>query len=142
MPGYYQGQYDGIAARVGAELEAWELYRYIEVHMTVVVPGGSTVGTYGGWITGGEHSTLASTHGLGSGQALSLQVVTADGRFVATELGTNDDLFYALRGGGPGKSRESYLTRSKRRHRSFDGSRHLWYRNLRYRQGLLPYLRS
>jgi FAD/FMN-containing dehydrogenase len=75
-----------------------------EYNMTIVVPGGSTVGAYGGWFLGGGHSVLASTYGLGSDQALSLQVVTADGRFVTADPSTNQDLFYALLGGGPGQS--------------------------------------
>ncbi len=105
MPEYNEGPYDDAAARVGAGLEAWELYSYMDKYnMTIVVPGGSTVGAYGGWFLGGGHSVLTSTYGLGSDQALSLQVVTADGRFVTADLNTNSDLFYALRGGGPGQS--------------------------------------
>jgi len=108
MPKYSQGPYQDAAARVGAGLEAWELYAYMDKYnMTIVVPGGSTVGAYGGWFLGGGHSVLASTYGLGSDQALSLQVVTADGRFVTADPTTNTDLFYALRGGGPSKSIKS-----------------------------------
>jgi FAD/FMN-containing dehydrogenase len=103
LPDFKQGEYHGPAARVGAGLEAWELYAYMdEYNMTIVVPGGSTVGAYGGWIAGGGHSTLASIYGLGSDQALSVQVVTADGKFLTASPDENDDLFYALRGGGPG----------------------------------------
>ncbi|PMD39231.1 FAD binding domain-containing protein [Hyaloscypha variabilis F] len=100
---YDQGPYHAAAARVGAGLEAWELYAYMDQYnITIIVPGGSTVGAYGGWFLGGGHSVLASTYGLGSDQALSLQVVTADGRFVTADPSTNQDLFYALLGGGPG----------------------------------------
>jgi FAD/FMN-containing dehydrogenase len=73
-------------------------------NMNIVVPGGSTVGVYGGWFLGGGHSVLASAYGLGSDQALSLQVVTADERFVTADPSSITDLFYALRGGGPGQS--------------------------------------
>jgi FAD/FMN-containing dehydrogenase len=94
---------------VAAGLEAWEMYAYMDQHkMTLVVPGGSTVGAYGGWMAGGGHSTLGSLYGLGSDQALSLQVVTADGRFVTADPDTNTDLYYALRGGGPGTSLSLY----------------------------------
>ncbi len=72
-------------------------------NMTLVVPGGQTVGAYGGWTAGGGHSTLGSLYGLGSDQVLSIDVVTADGRFLTADPETNADLFYALRGGGPGK---------------------------------------
>lgn len=93
-----------MAARVGSGLESWELYPYMDEHeMTLVCPGRYTVGVYGGWIQGGGHSALASIYGMGSDQVLSLEVVTADGRFVTADSEVNSDLFYALRGGGPGE---------------------------------------
>ncbi|CAK7223690.1 hypothetical protein SCUCBS95973_005265 [Sporothrix curviconia] len=95
--------YSGMAARVGVGLEAWELYQYMaRYNMTLVVPGGQTVGAFGGWMAGGGHSSLGSMYGMGSDQVLALQVVTADGRFVTVNATENADLFYALRGGGPG----------------------------------------
>ncbi len=71
--------------------------------MTVLVAGGYTVGAYGGWMTGGGHSALASKYGLGADQPLSINVVTADGGFVTADASQNTDLFYALRGGGGSK---------------------------------------
>ena len=72
--------------------------------MGLVVPAiTTTVGPYGGWMAGGGHSILTSSYGLGSDQVLSLQVVTADGKFLTADPSTNQDLFYALRGGGPSK---------------------------------------
>jgi len=50
----------------------------------------------------GGHSTLVSYHGLGSDQVLSLNAITANGTFVTASPDTNSDLFFALRGGGPG----------------------------------------
>ncbi|KAI0009197.1 FAD-binding domain-containing protein [Xylariaceae sp. FL0662B] len=101
LPQYSIGEYDGMAARVGAGLESWEMFAHMSNHnMTVLVAGGYTVGAYGGWMTGGGHSALASKYGLGADQPLSLQVVTADGRFVTADMNQNTDLFYALRGGG------------------------------------------
>jgi FAD binding domain/Berberine and berberine like len=106
LPNYTQGNYSGMAARVGSGLEAWELYQYMDQYnMTIVVPGGSTVGAYGGWMAGGGHSVLGSYYGLGADQALSIDVVTPDGRFVTADPDNNADLFWALRGGGPGKPR-------------------------------------
>lgn len=104
LPEYTQGEYTGMAARVGSGLESWELYEHMdENEMTLVCPGRYTVGVYGGWIQGGGHSALASLYGMGSDQVLSLEVVTADGRFVTADTEENSDLFYALRGGGPSK---------------------------------------
>jgi hypothetical protein len=106
LPQYTQGEYSGRAARVGAGLESWKLYPLMDTNnMALVAPAGdSTIGVYGGFMQGGGHSVMASYYGLGADQVLSLQVVTADGRFVTADPEINQDLFYALRGGGPGKS--------------------------------------
>jgi FAD/FMN-containing dehydrogenase len=71
-------------------------------NVTIVVPAG-TVGVVGGWFQGGGHSTYTSYYGLGADQILSIEVVTADGRFVTADSNANTDLFWALRGGGGGK---------------------------------------
>ncbi|KAI8628454.1 FAD binding domain-containing protein [Xylariaceae sp. FL1651] len=101
LPEYSIGKYKGMAARVGAGLESWELFAYMaRYNMTVLVAGSYTVGAYGGWMLGGGHSALASTYGMGADQVLSIEVVTADGRFVTADVNQNKDLFFALRGGG------------------------------------------
>ncbi|PKS11445.1 hypothetical protein jhhlp_003209 [Lomentospora prolificans] len=103
LPEYTIGQYTGPAARVGAGLESWEMYNFMdEYNVTFVTPGRYTVGVYGGWFQGGGHNALASWYGMGADQTLSLQVVTAEGKFVTASPEENIDLFYALRGGGPG----------------------------------------
>lgn len=147
LPEYKQGEYKGLAARVGSGLEAWELYHYMDVNnMTVVVPGGSTVGAYGGWMAGGGHSILSSTYGLGSDQPLSLQVITADGRFITADTDTNEDLYHALRGGGPGMSslapREPYSSvvfPLAVAHSANRDNRLIWYRNFCSCQGIPRY---
>lgn len=79
------------------------MYNFMEEHnVTFVTPGRYTVGVYGGWFQGGGHNALASWYGMGADQILSLQVVTAEGKFVTASPEENPDLFYALRGGGPG----------------------------------------
>ncbi|ORY60056.1 uncharacterized protein BCR38DRAFT_350297 [Pseudomassariella vexata] len=103
LPEYTHDKYKGVAAKVSSGIEAWETYDYMDIYnMTLVVPNGYTVGAYGGWMTGGGHSILGSIYGLGADQPLSIQAVTADGKFVTADLNNNPDLFYALRGGGPG----------------------------------------
>ena len=101
---YKIGEYKGPAARIGAGVEAWEAYNAMAAveNFTVVVPLDPTVGYGGGWILGGGHGPLTSLHGLGVDQILSLNVVTADGRFVTASLEQNRELFFALRGGGGG----------------------------------------
>jgi FAD/FMN-containing dehydrogenase len=72
-------------------------------NVTVAVPLDPSVGYGGGWVLGGGHGLLTSVHGLGADQVLSLNVVTADGRFVTADLNQNKELFFALRGGGGSK---------------------------------------
>jgi hypothetical protein len=73
-------------------------------NITVVTSLDPTVGNGGGWVLGGGHGPLTSLRGLGADQVLSLNVVTADGRFITADLNQNQDLFFALRGGGGGES--------------------------------------
>lgn len=80
------------------------MYNFMAANnITLVAPGGSTVGGAGGWLSVAGHSSITSTFGLGADQALSIEVVTADGRAVTADPETNTDLFWALRGGGGGK---------------------------------------
>jgi FAD/FMN-containing dehydrogenase len=97
--------YRGPAARISAGVEAWEAYNAMAAakNVTVVVPLDPTVGYGGGWILGGGHGPLTSLRGLGADQVLSFNVVTADGRFITADADQNQDLFFALRGGGGGK---------------------------------------
>ncbi|KAL2015998.1 hypothetical protein VTK56DRAFT_4466 [Thermocarpiscus australiensis] len=51
----------------------------VKYNMTMMVPGGDTVGAYGGWTAGGGHNFLSSAFGHGADQILAFQAVTADG---------------------------------------------------------------
>lgn len=44
---------------------------------------------------------MTPIHGLGSDQVLSVDIVTPDGRFITADETQNQDLFWAVRGGGP-----------------------------------------
>jgi FAD/FMN-containing dehydrogenase len=43
---------------------------------------------------------IGSLYGIGAGQTLSIQVVTADRSFITASPTSNTDLFWAIRGGG------------------------------------------
>ena len=90
---------------MGAALEQHELHAYMRpANITVLAPGSTTVGAFGGFMQGGGFSTmLTSRLGLMADQVLSLEVVTADGRFVHADPEENEDIFWAIRGGGPSK---------------------------------------
>ncbi|KAK1249091.1 hypothetical protein MKX07_002607 [Trichoderma sp. CBMAI-0711] len=61
-----------------------------------------TVGPSGGWIAGGGHSIFAPVYGLGVDNAIQMKVVLPNGTFVTANRCQNQDLFFALRGGGGG----------------------------------------
>jgi len=69
----------------------------------VTVPSGScpTVGI-AGLALGGGHGLAGRRFGLTSDNLLAARVVTADGRVRHVDADTNEDLFWALRGGGGG----------------------------------------
>lgn len=50
---------------------------------------------------GGGHSPATHDHGLGADQVLEAQVVLASGEVVTASACQNQDLFFAIRGGGP-----------------------------------------
>ncbi|KAB5532765.1 FAD binding domain-containing protein [Coniochaeta sp. 2T2.1] len=98
---YSDSTYTGPALKLGAGVQAFEVYAAAKQYGVTVVGGeGQTVGVMGGYIMGGGHSPLSSLYGMGADQALSFEVVTADGRFVTANANTNSDLYWALRGGG------------------------------------------
>ncbi|KAL7625904.1 hypothetical protein AAE478_005128 [Parahypoxylon ruwenzoriense] len=61
-----------------------------------------TVGVAGGLVQGGGHGPLTPLHGLVADSALSFDVITADGKYMTANSEENPDLFWALKGGGPG----------------------------------------
>jgi FAD/FMN-containing dehydrogenase len=98
------GEYSGKAAKVGAGIMTYELFNEMAVNnITIPVAGGATVSSLGGWMQGGGFGILTSKFGLMADHVLSLEIVTADGKFVHASPDENEDLFWAIRGGGPGK---------------------------------------
>ncbi|KAF9777956.1 hypothetical protein IL306_004300 [Fusarium sp. DS 682] len=91
----------GPALKVGAGVIGSELYEAAEKYEVTAVGGeGMSVGYSGGFLAGGGHSPMSPLYGMGADQVLSIEVVTADGRFVTANEHQNTDLFWALRGGG------------------------------------------
>jgi len=104
VPEYTSDVYNGPAIRLAAGVQSWELHNLVSLNgnLTIVSPVGS-VGPAGGWFASGGHGIFSSKLGLGSDQVLSVNLVTADGKFLTADPKTNKDLFWALRGGGPSK---------------------------------------
>ncbi|KAI1498800.1 FAD binding domain-containing protein [Biscogniauxia marginata] len=98
---YEEGSYKGPAFKMGAGVQTYEAYEAAhKANVTIVGGEGKTVGITGGYILGGGHSPLSSMYGMAADHVLSMEVVTADGRFVTASESSNPDLFWALRGGG------------------------------------------
>ncbi|KAF2795938.1 FAD/FMN-containing isoamyl alcohol oxidase-like protein MreA [Melanomma pulvis-pyrius CBS 109.77] len=102
IPSVQDGHYSGRAAKIGAGIMTYELFNEMaKSNFTVGVAGGATVSAIGGWMQGGGFSILTSRFGLMADQVLSVEIVTADGKFVHAAPDENEDLFWAIRGGGP-----------------------------------------
>ncbi|KXX73156.1 6-hydroxy-D-nicotine oxidase [Madurella mycetomatis] len=99
------GGYSGPAVTIGAGVQGRALLRQAVAQnppVTVVVGECPTVGVAGGFVQGGGHGPLTTIFGLAADNALSFDVLTADGKFVTANNNKNVDLFYGLKGGGPG----------------------------------------
>jgi hypothetical protein len=59
-----------------------------------------TVGASGGYITGGGHSLLSPSHGLAVDNVMQMKVVLPNGTYVTANRNQNQDIFFAVRGGG------------------------------------------
>ncbi|KAI9838740.1 MAG: hypothetical protein M1838_004532 [Thelocarpon superellum] len=103
LPDFDREDYHGPAIKVlagdssGAMLE--ELAKFGKVAVGGACP---TVGMAGGYTPAGGHSPLASLHGLSADNILEFEVITAAGDLVTASPTENSDMFWALRGGGPG----------------------------------------
>ncbi|KAJ6111988.1 FAD linked oxidase N-terminal [Penicillium sp. IBT 18751x] len=103
IPNYKSRTYEGPAVKMGAGVQAHEIYEKAnELGFTAVGGEGKTVGVAGGYVLGGGHSPMSSMYGLAADQVLALEVVLANGRFVTVTEESDPDLFWAIRGGGGG----------------------------------------
>lgn len=89
------------AITMGAGVNCGEAYRFARDNDVTILCGyAETVGLSGGWVQNGGHSVLSASHGLGVDRVLEFKVVTPDGEFRTANAHQNQDLFWALRGGG------------------------------------------
>ncbi|TFK32904.1 FAD binding domain protein [Crucibulum laeve] len=98
---FSSSRYIGPAVQVQAGVLSDTLYQDAHQRGHIVI-GGSfpTVGIAGGHLQGGGHSVLTNVYGLAADNALSYEVITPTGRFIRTSPTENEDLFWALSGGG------------------------------------------
>ncbi|KAJ9139009.1 FAD-binding domain-containing protein [Coniochaeta hoffmannii] len=99
------GGYNGRAVTIGAGVQARDLLRQAHAQnppLTVVVGECPTVGVAGGLTGGGGHGPLTTQLGWTVDNVLEFTVLTANGEHLVANSEQNSDLFWALRGGGPG----------------------------------------
>jgi hypothetical protein len=95
--------YTGPAMRLGAGIQGFEAVAAAGAVGQVVVGGlCPTVGLAGGYTQGGGHSHLSTKFGMAADQTLEFEVVTAAGDVVKASRAQNEDLYWALSGGGGG----------------------------------------
>ncbi|MCJ1352383.1 MAG: hypothetical protein MMC33_002367 [Icmadophila ericetorum] len=91
------------AITTGAGINFDEAYRYADENNVTFVGGyATTVGVSGGFVQAGGHSILSPVYGLGVDRVIQYRVVTPDGVYRTANACQNQDLFWALRGGGGG----------------------------------------
>ncbi|KAF8912199.1 FAD-binding domain-containing protein [Gymnopilus junonius] len=91
------------ALTFGAGTQFHDIAQFTDEHRLQFVGGSDqSVGAAGGWSQGGGHSPLSPNYGMGADRTLQYKVVTPDGIFRTVNACLNEDLFFALRGGGGG----------------------------------------
>ncbi|KAJ7347187.1 hypothetical protein DFH08DRAFT_936796 [Mycena albidolilacea] len=103
IPHLQSARYTGPAFKVHPGVLGFDLVTEAHKRGLAVVGGECpTVSFAGGYIQGGGHSALSSYHGLAADQTLEFEVITTQGKFVHASPTTNQDLYWALSGGGGG----------------------------------------
>ncbi|KAL0572750.1 hypothetical protein V5O48_009214 [Marasmius crinis-equi] len=102
-PNYTSADYNGPAVKAPAGVLGIELATTASSRGYAVVSGNCpTVGLAGGYTQGGGHSILSPMYGLAADQTLEFEVVTMQGEHMVASPTQNEDLFWALSGGGGG----------------------------------------
>ncbi|KAL3438151.1 hypothetical protein BDV09DRAFT_206043 [Aspergillus tetrazonus] len=93
----------GDVITVGAGQQFGGVYDWAHANGYRVVGGTyAGVGMAGGWLAGGGHSMLSPELGLGVDNVQQIRAVLPNGEYVTANRCQNQDIFFALRGGGGG----------------------------------------
>ncbi len=89
---------------VGAGTRWLEAYNEVtNKHGRYVQGGGcTTVGAAGGFIQGGGYGSYSKKYGVAAAGIIEAEIVTAEGKVLIANQCQNQDLFWAVRGGGGG----------------------------------------
>lgn len=100
---YKSAKYHGKAMKMGAGVQVEEALAAAHARGLVIAGGQcQSVGIAGGYTQAGGHSLMSSLIGLSADQVLEWEVVTATGKHLVATPYKNDDLYWALSGGGGG----------------------------------------
>ncbi|KAJ8073819.1 hypothetical protein PM082_012097 [Marasmius tenuissimus] len=103
VPDYVSAGYTGPAVKAPAGVIGADLAAFAGTRGYAVVSGQCpTVGFTGGYVQGGGHSIISSAYGLAADQTLEFEVVTMQGEHLVASPTQNEDLYWALSGGGGG----------------------------------------
>lgn len=93
---------EAVSIQAGARwLEVYQLIT--SKHGRYVQGGGCTsVGAAGGFLQGGGFGSFSKKYGIAAANLLEAEIVTADGKILIANEYQNEDLFWALKGGGGG----------------------------------------
>ncbi|KAG7091879.1 hypothetical protein E1B28_008280 [Marasmius oreades] len=91
------------AVTIGAGAITEDIYKFADENNVTFIGGyAQTISASGGWVQGGGHSVLSPVYGLGVDRVLQFKIVTPDGEYRTANQFKNQDLYWALRGGGGG----------------------------------------
>jgi len=96
------GDAPGSAASAGPGDSYGDLYAALDPRFTVVGGSARTVSAAGGHLLSGGHSFASPHYGLAADNLLQVEAVLANGSVVRASECENEELFWALRGGGGG----------------------------------------
>ncbi|KAF7349739.1 Fad binding domain protein [Mycena sanguinolenta] len=103
IPQFQSAHYTGPAFKVQPGVSGFEVANAAHDEGLVVVSGECpSVSFAGGFIQGGGHGVLSSYRGLAADQTLEFEVITTQGKLVPASPTQNQDLYWALSGGGGG----------------------------------------
>ncbi|KAM0217708.1 hypothetical protein ACHAQI_001758 [Fusarium lateritium] len=91
-----------MAATVGAGVQDGELVQALAAKNALAVSGTSNDVGVAGWSTGGGHGFATGHYGQGADNILEAEIVIPSGEVVIANECQNEDLYWAIRGGGGG----------------------------------------
>ncbi|KAM6509581.1 hypothetical protein FALCPG4_017233 [Fusarium falciforme] len=91
-----------MAATVGAGIQDGELFETLASLDAMAVGGTSKDVGVTGWATGGGHGFMTGLYGQGADNILEAELVIPSGEVLTVNECQNQDLFWAIRGGGGG----------------------------------------